>query len=91
MLSDAALTRRRERLFVLAFLKRGGVVVREDLGGVVGVRWGRAHRSGAPFNTEACERLLTNGCTVAGEPRQLVTAPGAPCGTYSLEASRDPS
>lgn len=43
------------------FLRKGGRLVREEIGGAVGVRWGRAHRSGAAFDTRVCERLLELG------------------------------
>lgn len=53
------------------FGRKGGVFVREFLGGQIGIRWGRAHRSGAAFDTTACERLLDDGfittATGAGE------------------------
>lgn len=83
-MTEEQLRRRRERVFVLEFLKRGGVLIREDIGGVVGVRWGRAHRSGPPFDTETCERLLERGCTVDGLPQVLRNAPGWPSTVYHL-------
>lgn len=43
------------------FVAKGGRLVREDIGGVVGVRWARAHRSGPGFATPICEQFLTIG------------------------------
>ena len=44
-----------------AFLAKGGVLVREDVGGAVGIAWSRAHRSGPGFASTACERYLQLG------------------------------
>jgi len=52
---------------VRAFGRKGGVFVRDFHGGSIGVRWGRAHRSGAAFSAEACERLLDAGMIVPAE------------------------
>jgi len=41
------------------FLNDGGRLIREDFGGVVGVRWACAHRCGGSFPTAICERLLS--------------------------------
>lgn len=49
------------------FGRKGGVFVREFLGGSIGIRWGRAHRSGAAFSTEACERLFDAGMIIKAE------------------------
>lgn len=46
---------------VAKFLALGGRLIREDVGGVVGVRWARAHRSGPGFPAPICERLLELG------------------------------
>lgn len=43
------------------FLAEGGRLIREDIGGVIGVRWARAHRSGSGFATDVCEKLLAIG------------------------------
>lgn len=44
-----------------AFLSAGGRIVREDLGGVVGVRWARASRSGGGFAAPICDRFVQLG------------------------------
>ncbi len=51
----------RERKRAWRFLKQGGVVVREDWGGTIGIRWSRASRSGNAFDTAICEGWLTRG------------------------------
>lgn len=61
------------------FVAAGGALIREDIGGVIGVRWGRAHRSGSPFDTDMCERLLTLGALAPIEPTRPV---------YSLAGGR---
>lgn len=43
------------------YLKREGRLLREDIGGAVGVRWATAHRSGPSFSAAVCERLLASG------------------------------
>ena len=43
------------------YLKEGGAVVRDEIGGVVGVRWGAATRTGETFATRFCERLVALG------------------------------
>lgn len=43
------------------YLKREDRLLREDLGGAVGVRWATAHRSGPTFSAAVCERLLAGG------------------------------
>lgn len=44
-----------------AFLDKGGVLVRDEIGGAVGVRWGCAHRSGGGFDAGVCEKLREFG------------------------------
>lgn len=73
-----------ERRRLIDFLKRGGVLVREDFGGAVGVRWGTAHRCGAPFETPVCERLLETGCRVAKKQHTLQRVEGVSSETYML-------
>lgn len=73
-----------ERRRLIDFLKRGGVLVREDFGGAVGVRWGTAHRCGTPFETPVCERLLETGCKVAKKPHALRRVEGVASETYKL-------
>ena len=43
------------------FVKRGGFVVRDVVGGAVGVRWTRAARTGGWFNPAKLERALELG------------------------------
>jgi hypothetical protein len=43
---------------VTRFLAEGGRLLREEIGGVIGVRWCRAHRSGPGFPAAICETLL---------------------------------
>lgn len=52
---------------IRSFGRKGGVFVREFLGGSIGLRWGRAHRSGASFDREACERLFDFGMILPAE------------------------
>lgn len=42
------------------YLKREGRLIREDVGGAVGVRWACAHRSGPTFSAAICDRLLAH-------------------------------
>lgn len=51
----------RNRKRVTRFLTAGGVLIREDCRGAVGVRWSRASRSGGSFDTAICERRLRCG------------------------------
>lgn len=70
-MTEEQLTRRREREFVLSFLRRGGALIREEMGGAVGIRWGPAHRCGTSFDSNTCERLLSRGCVINGKSRIL--------------------
>jgi hypothetical protein len=83
-MTDDQLARRRERDFLLSFLRKGGRLLREDIGGVVGVRWGRAHRSGPPFDPQTCERLLEKGCVIDGLPHVLHPSLDAPENVFEL-------
>jgi hypothetical protein len=85
VLDEARQERRRARRRLLAFLKKGGVIEREQFGGVVGEQWRRATRSGPGFDADICARLLEKGCIVGGKPHFLRT-PGADCrNTFILE------
>ena len=46
------------------FLRKGGRLVREEIGAAVGTYWTCAHRSGSGFNAELCESLLALGLLV---------------------------
>jgi hypothetical protein len=71
-MSDAA----RRRL--IRYLARGGAVIREEVGGCIGVRCCGAARTGREFDPEALDRLIAQGgATVNREPRQLVRDAGA--------------
>lgn len=56
---------------LVEYMKRGGAVLREDVGGVVGVRWTTAHLSVVRFDPKACERLMERGCKVGGKLHAL--------------------
>lgn len=49
---------------VRSLLANGGAVAREDHGGVVGIRWCSATRSGGSFDVAFCEHLLSRGLIV---------------------------
>lgn len=51
----------RERKRAWRYLRRGGVALREDLGGAIGARWVRASRHGPALDTSICERWLERG------------------------------
>ena len=53
--------RSREHQPLREYLSRGGAVVREDIGGVIGVRWAKATRSGEAFSARACEVFVRLG------------------------------
>lgn len=53
--------RDRERKRLGRFLARGGVVLREAIGGAVGERWARPSRSGSGFDPAICSAWLQNG------------------------------
>lgn len=50
-----------ENMGLRAFIQRGGHLMREDIGGIVGIRWAPADRNGGSFPTPFCERLLSLG------------------------------
>lgn len=58
---------------ILAPIRRAGkkrtVLLREDHGGQIGVRWLCAHRSGPKFDTERCEALVAAGILVPAAGR----------------------
>lgn len=71
---DELLRRDRERKRAWRYLCRGGVVIREEIGGAIGVRWARATRSGAALDPACLERWVQKGRLVAA----------GPSGTYRL-------
>jgi hypothetical protein len=52
--------RDRERKRAWRYLKKGGIILREDIGGVVGVRWCKPTRSGG-FDAPTCARWVAAG------------------------------
>ena len=72
MTPEQHLTRRRNRRRLLTYLRRGGVVVREQFKGAVGEQWRRATRCGQGFDATACARLLERGCVLGGVKYELV-------------------
>lgn len=55
--------RRMERTRLQAFLRSGGILIKEDMPGGV-VAWCRATRSGHPFSNRCVTRLLKRGTFV---------------------------
>lgn len=51
----------REHQSLRDYLADGGCIVRDEVGGVVGVRWAAATRCGESFATKVCERLVSLG------------------------------
>lgn len=72
----------RQRL--LRYLRRGGVVFREDCGGAVGVVWMAAPRCSRVFETPAGDRLLEAGCVIKRVPYRLVQLPSFEVPHYAL-------
>lgn len=64
--------RKAERARLVRFLGRGGLVVRESVGGVIGVRCCGAARNGREFSPEALARLIETGCVRKGQPYAVV-------------------
>lgn len=54
------------------YLREGGRLVREEIGGAVGIHWARATRSGGGFKAQFCERLVELGLLVREEGSQSV-------------------
>ncbi len=80
-LQDRANARRR----VIRRMRRGGCLVREDIGGAVGLVYRWADRGGAPsIDPATVERLRETGCTIGGKPHQLVALDGPPTPTFAL-------
>lgn len=63
---------------LLDFLRKGRALVREDIGGVVGVRWCPADRSGGNFNTPMCETLAHHGFLARLEEARAVYVAAKP-------------
>ncbi len=79
--------KRNARRRLVRFLSKGGVLVREEIGGAVGVAWRTASRSGEGFPTEVCEKVRQKGCRVHGAPRKLVKITDR--GAYAFEPLED--
>lgn len=43
---------------LITLMDKGGNIACEDLGGVIGIRWFPAHRSGGSFDPEFCAKLV---------------------------------
>ncbi|MDB5447607.1 MAG: hypothetical protein JWQ97_2924 [Phenylobacterium sp.] len=74
----AADPRAAARRRLIRYLARGGSVMRETVGGSIGVRCCGAARNGREFTAEALQRLIEAGCVVDGQQRQVerVDSPG---------------
>lgn len=57
---------------LVRFLARGGLVVREAVGGAIGVRCCGAARNGREFDPQALARLIETGATFKGRPYLVV-------------------
>jgi len=55
-----------------SFLRDGGHLIREEIGGAVGVHWARASRSGGAFSPRLCERLRELGLIVPTMDREHI-------------------
>jgi hypothetical protein len=62
----------REHQSLRDYLREGGRLVRDEVGGVVGVRWARATRSGESFATKVCERFVELGWLRSADGRESV-------------------
>lgn len=51
----------REHQTLREYLAEGGRLVREEIGGAVGVHWAKATRCGVSFSTQVCERFVELG------------------------------
>lgn len=60
-----------ERRRLIRYLARGGAVIREQVGGVIGVRCCGAARTGREFAAAALEAIAARPPVVAGEIREL--------------------
>lgn len=70
---EEKLRRRNERLRLIAYLHRGGRLVREDLPAGV-VAWAKASRSGPCFSDRSVTRLRKRGCVIRGDKWDMITA-----------------
>lgn len=53
-------------------LAEGGRIVREEVGGAVGIHWTRASRMGGHFSAKLCERLAALGFIAPADGRENV-------------------
>lgn len=66
--AEAEVKRRKAQLARLKrFLCNGGVLLREDHGGAVGVQYHQANRSRKVFETDHVEEAMKSGVTAAGK------------------------
>lgn len=54
------------------YLADGGRIVREDVGGAVGIHWAKATRSGSNFAATICERFVALGFIEPTDGRENV-------------------
>lgn len=62
----------REHQGLRDYLREGGLLVREEVGGAVGVRWAPATRCGGSFGARVCERLVALGLLIPTRDRANV-------------------
>lgn len=85
-LQERANARRR----VIRRMRRGGCLVRDEIGGAVGLVYRWADRGGAPsIDPDTIERLRETGCTIAGVPHQLVALDGPATPTFALREAAE--
>lgn len=75
-----------ERRRLRRFLGRGGTVVREEIGGAIGVRACGAARNGREFSGEILDRLIEQGFTFNRQPLRVVCAPDRPSTFAAIKA-----
>lgn len=80
-LTPAQLSRRNERLRLVAFLLKGGRLQKEDLPNGE-VAWVRASRSGHAFRDALVKRVMSKGAVVEGTKYTLVEYPGGKIGFF---------
>lgn len=54
------------------YLAEGGRIVREDVGGIIGIYWAKATRSGSVFSAKTCERFVALGFIAPTDGRENV-------------------
>jgi len=54
------------------YLRRGGLLIRDENTGSVGPTWARPSRSGEHYADDIVSRLITKGCSIDGQEYHLV-------------------